>query len=88
AKCQRFDGHLAHACKSAVDVCGRCAANHRTGDCPVTDSGIFKCSNCNVEGHGAVDRRCPVFLQEQQRRRARDPTADYRYFPTKEPWTW
>ncbi|KAJ7906915.1 hypothetical protein B0H13DRAFT_2332965 [Mycena leptocephala] len=23
-KCQKFDGHIAQACKSAVDVCGRC----------------------------------------------------------------
>ncbi|KAJ7743000.1 hypothetical protein DFH07DRAFT_777492 [Mycena maculata] len=78
-KCQKLDGHLAHACKSAVDVCR---------DCPVTDSSIFKYLNCNMEGHGAVDQHCPVFLKEQQKRRARDPTADYRYFPTKELWTW
>ncbi|KAJ7255360.1 hypothetical protein C8J57DRAFT_1075611 [Mycena rebaudengoi] len=69
-KCQKYDGHLAHACKSTVEVCGRCAANHRTNDCVVLDSGTFKCSNCDVEGHGAVDRRCPVFQREQERRRA------------------
>ncbi|KAJ7146969.1 hypothetical protein C8R44DRAFT_593486, partial [Mycena epipterygia] len=88
AKCQKYDGHLAHACKSEVDVCGRCAAAHRTGDCTVTDSGPFRCSNCKVEGHGAVDRQCPVFQREQQRRKARDPTAGYRYFPTADPKTW
>jgi hypothetical protein len=69
-------------------VCGRCAANHRTGDCPVTDSGTFACSNCKVSGHGAVDRACPVFQREQERRRARDPTAGYRYIPTNDPRTW
>ncbi|KAJ6548495.1 hypothetical protein B0H19DRAFT_1265324 [Mycena capillaripes] len=49
-KCQKFDGHLANACKSDVDVCGRCAETHRTADCDVTDSGTFKCANCHVEG--------------------------------------
>ncbi|KAJ7921817.1 hypothetical protein B0H13DRAFT_1604245, partial [Mycena leptocephala] len=88
AKCQSYDGHLAHACKSAVDICGRCAANHRTGDCSVTDSGVFACSNCKVSGHGAVDRACPVFQREQERRKARDPTAGYRYIPTSDPRTW
>ncbi|KAJ6483773.1 hypothetical protein C8R47DRAFT_981202, partial [Mycena vitilis] len=88
AKCQKYDGHLAHACRSEVDVCGRCAENHRTADCPVTDSGTFSCSNCKVSGHGAVDRACPVFCKEQQRLRERDPTAGYRYIPTNDPRTW
>ncbi|KAF8214353.1 hypothetical protein K438DRAFT_2149709, partial [Mycena galopus ATCC 62051] len=29
-KCQKFDGHLANACTSLVDVCGCCAGDHRT----------------------------------------------------------
>ncbi|KAJ7506322.1 hypothetical protein B0H11DRAFT_2219650 [Mycena galericulata] len=88
AKWQKYDGHLANACKSDVDVCGRCAKAHRTTDCPVTDTGVFGCSNCGVDGHGAVDRQCPVFQREQQRRKAKDPTAGYRYFPTEDPRTW
>ncbi|KAF8148144.1 hypothetical protein K438DRAFT_1625693 [Mycena galopus ATCC 62051] len=87
-KCQKFDGHLASACTSAVDVCGRCAGNHRTGDCPVTESGAMKCANCKVDGHGAAERGCPYFQEAQQKRRERDPTAGYRYIPTSDPKTW
>ncbi|KAJ6470019.1 hypothetical protein C8R45DRAFT_875311, partial [Mycena sanguinolenta] len=87
-KCQKFDGHIAHACKSLVDVCGRCAGDHRTQDCTVTESREMKCSNCQVSGHAAVDRSCPFFLKEVQRKRSRDPTAGYRYIPTSDPKTW
>jgi hypothetical protein len=87
-KCQKFDGHLAFACKETQDVCGRCAENHRTSDCTVTDTGTFRCSNCKVSGHGAVDRSCPFFLKEQGRWKARDVTAGYRYIPTADPKTW
>ncbi|KAJ7037836.1 hypothetical protein C8F04DRAFT_1256745 [Mycena alexandri] len=88
AKCQRYDGHMAHACRATEDTCGRCAGRHRTSDCSVTDAGPFACANCRVNGHAAVDRACPEFLKEQQKRRVRDPTIDYRYFPTSDPRTW
>ncbi|KAJ7173828.1 hypothetical protein C8R46DRAFT_822052, partial [Mycena filopes] len=88
AKCQKYDGHLAHACRETVDTCGRRAGRHRTAECSVTDSGVFSCSNCRVHGHGAVDRACPAFVREQEKRLARDPTIAYRYFPTADPHTW
>ncbi|KAJ7769945.1 hypothetical protein B0H16DRAFT_1279004, partial [Mycena metata] len=88
AKCQRYDGHMAHACREKEDTCGRCAGRHRTSDCSVTDAGPFACANCKERGHAAVDRACPFFLREQQKRRVRDPTIDYRYFPTSDSRTW
>ncbi|KAJ7187279.1 hypothetical protein C8R46DRAFT_827697, partial [Mycena filopes] len=88
-RCQSYDGHFAAACKAAVDMCGRCAGAHRTSNCNITDSGIFTaCANCQVQGHAASDRNCPQFLRAQERRRARDPMAGYRYFPTDDPRTW
>ncbi|KAF8208850.1 hypothetical protein K438DRAFT_1483724, partial [Mycena galopus ATCC 62051] len=87
-KCQEYAGHLARDCKVAADICGRCADHHRTADCTVTDSGTFRCSNCKVSGHGAADSACPVYQNEQKRRRERDPSAGYRYFPTDDPKTW
>ncbi|KAJ6611909.1 hypothetical protein B0H10DRAFT_2223579 [Mycena sp. CBHHK59/15] len=36
----------------------------------------------------AVDRRCPVYQQEQQRRWVEDLTAGYRYFQTADPRMW
>ncbi|KAJ6568291.1 hypothetical protein DFH09DRAFT_810959, partial [Mycena vulgaris] len=88
ARCQKYDGHLAHSCTSTMNVCGRCMADHRTGECTVNDAAAFRCGNCKATGHGAVSRDCPVFQAEQQCQRARDPTAGYRYFPTQDPRTW
>ncbi|KAJ6468903.1 hypothetical protein C8R45DRAFT_837733 [Mycena sanguinolenta] len=84
-KCQGFDGHFAGACKSTVDICGWCGEQHRTTECTVE---VRKCANCGVAGQGAVDRDCPFFWKAVQDRRARDPTAGYRYFPTADPKTW
>ncbi|KAJ7342557.1 hypothetical protein DFH08DRAFT_704052, partial [Mycena albidolilacea] len=87
-KCQKFNRHLAYACKSAVDICGRCAENHRTVNCPVTDSGLNRYSNCKVSGHMAVNHMCPFFQKEVQRKCARDPMVGYRYVPMADPKTW
>ncbi|KAF8153542.1 hypothetical protein K438DRAFT_1622942 [Mycena galopus ATCC 62051] len=87
-KCQKFDGHLANACTSLVDVYGRCAGDHRTGDCSVTESGTMRCANCKMDGHGAAERACPYFQEAQRKRRERDPTSGYRYIPTNDPKTW
>ncbi|KAJ7082807.1 hypothetical protein C8R43DRAFT_909612, partial [Mycena crocata] len=87
AKCQGYD-HLAAACKSVKDVCARCAGTHRTGDCTTLDSGVFHCANCDVDGHSAADRKCPVFMRAQARKAASDPTSGYRYIPTADPRTW
>ncbi|KAJ7249284.1 hypothetical protein C8J57DRAFT_1079642, partial [Mycena rebaudengoi] len=88
AKCQKYDGHLANACTATDNVCGRCAGAHRTLECTLVDRTRFSCSNCKKDGHGAVDRECPAFLKEQQRKTARDPTVGYRYVPTEDPRTW
>ncbi|KAJ6450596.1 hypothetical protein C8R45DRAFT_1113940 [Mycena sanguinolenta] len=73
-KCQGLDGHFAAACKSTVDICGRCAEHHRTTDCTAE---ARKCANCGVDGHGAVDRNCPFFQKAARDKRANDPTAGY-----------
>ncbi|KAJ7645342.1 hypothetical protein B0H17DRAFT_959593 [Mycena rosella] len=87
AKSQSYDGHLAYACPSMVDVCGRCAAAHRTGNCMANEAD-FCCVICKVSGHGAVSRDCPVFHKKQQHRRARNLTTGYRYIPTDDPRMW
>ncbi|KAJ7747557.1 hypothetical protein B0H16DRAFT_1320340 [Mycena metata] len=88
ARCQSYDGHLARDCKAAANACARCAGEYRTADCMMVDSSTFSCANCKVTGHGAADRSCPVFQKEQTKKKARDPTAGYRYFPTADPRTW
>ncbi|KAJ7325891.1 hypothetical protein DFH08DRAFT_711155, partial [Mycena albidolilacea] len=67
-KCQKFDRHLAFVSKSAADGCSHCVEAYRTLDCPVTDSGPMRCSNCKVDGHSAASRTCPFFQSEQQKR--------------------
>ncbi|KAK7036074.1 hypothetical protein R3P38DRAFT_3484732, partial [Favolaschia claudopus] len=87
-KCQKYDGHLAANCKSAADICGRCAGEHRTSNCMLMDSEVKNCSNCKVSGHGAVDRECPFFKKEVEKKRLRDSSSGYRYIPTMDPKTW
>ncbi|KAJ7264398.1 hypothetical protein C8J57DRAFT_1625047, partial [Mycena rebaudengoi] len=41
AKCQKFAGHIAINCTEEADVCGRCAASHRTANCTLTDRESF-----------------------------------------------
>jgi hypothetical protein len=87
-KCQCFWEHRAAKCASIHEVCGRCRKQHRTSDCQETDQGAFTCSNCKTAnngkqgGHGASDRRCPVFLEhvEQVNRLCRE--NKYRFFCT------
>ncbi|KAJ7778765.1 hypothetical protein DFH07DRAFT_730742, partial [Mycena maculata] len=88
AKCQECGGHLARDCTSSVDVRGRSAEHRRTAGCTATGAGTFKCANCKVGGHGAVDRPCAAFHCEQQKKQAKDPTAGCRYVPTNDPRTW
>ncbi|KAJ6561099.1 hypothetical protein DFH09DRAFT_1247754 [Mycena vulgaris] len=84
ARCQSYDGHLARACKAAANVCARCAADHRTTDCLTMEENLC-CGNCKVSGHAAASRECPVFVKEQERRRARDPTAGIPLYPHNGP---
>ena len=91
-KCQVVGAlHLAAACKSERDVCGRCSENHWTSKCPVTDPKLLKCNNCrNKETwpHTTADRRCPTFVAAVQKLHARTPGSQYRYFVTNDPATW
>ncbi|KAF8215621.1 hypothetical protein K438DRAFT_1463343, partial [Mycena galopus ATCC 62051] len=87
ARCQSYEGHRAHDCKAPANVCTRCAADHMTVHCHAAQQD-FRCGNCQVGGHTAASRHCPAFLKAQERKRARDRTAAYRYFPTDDPRTW
>jgi len=93
-KCQCFGEHRAAKCASIHEVCGRCAKQHRTSDCQETDQGTFTCSNCKTAnngkqgGHGASDRRCPVFLERVDRVNHLCRENKYRFFCTADPKTW
>ena len=67
-KCQCFGEHKDEKCALIHNVCGRCDSQHRTSLCAKEDKTKWECSNCKAagngghKGHGAADRRCPIFL--------------------------
>ena len=60
-KCNGF-GHTASVCKKSIS-CTKCAEEHVRDECINRD---IRCSNCNSEEHGALDRNCPVFKKEKE----------------------
>ena len=93
-KCQCFGEHKAAKCESINDVCGRCGSQHRTSLCKEDDKGKWECSNCKAtgngshKGHGAADRRCPIFLVRADRMNNTRKENKYKYFCTTDPATW
>jgi hypothetical protein len=63
---QCFGKHRAAKCSSIHNVCG--CKQHRTSACDKSTKEKWECSNCKAtgsgtnKGHGAADRRCPIFL--------------------------
>ena len=93
-KCQCFGEHKAAKCASIHDVCGRCGRQHRTSLCTENGKEKWECSNCKAtgnggfKGHGAADRRCPIFLARVDRMNRVRQENKYRYFCTTDPATW
>ncbi|KAI0745587.1 hypothetical protein C8Q76DRAFT_605714 [Earliella scabrosa] len=87
-KCQALDGHLARECAADHDTCGTCAGCHPTSQCTVTDTGSFRCVNCNLSGHTAWDCDCPVFRAQVCALSSRRADAGFRFFVTNNPETW
>ena len=74
-KCQDF-GHYASKCKpGTAEVCGYCAASHKSSDCPIKDnpSHTHKCRNCEVAGlehftgHSTFSYGCPAYKIQQDK---------------------
>jgi hypothetical protein len=88
-KCQGIGvNHNAAACKFIHDVCTRCAEMHHTDQCTVVAFEDFKCANCKMKGHRAIDRECPIFKEKSHLLHANIPNYAYRFFPTWDPATW
>ena len=82
-KCQKC-GHMAIACISTGDTCGRCGGAHRTAQC---SGGATVCTPCCSHGHASWDRSCPVFAAKCHEMDSRSLDNLVTYFPTEEPWT-
>lgn len=93
-KCQCFGEHKAAKCASIHEVCGRCSKQHRTSSCEENSKDRWECSNCkaagngNHKGHGAADRRCPIFLNRVERMYTTRQENRYKFFCTNDPATW
>jgi hypothetical protein len=89
-KCQTFTNeHSAADCPNAHDTCATCGAHHRSSICKVTEEKNYFCNNCNVKGHAAWSRECPLYKEEKEKARSRAGKTDsYRFFPASEEWTW
>ena len=93
-KCQCFGQHKAAQCTSTVEFCGWCGSQHRMSDCAEKDKESMECSNCKAvangkqKGHGAADRRCPIFLNRVDRMNKTWKENTYKYFCTANPVTW
>lgn len=93
-KCQCYGEHRAAKCSSIHDVCGRCGKQHRTSLCKENAKVNWECSNCKAmgngtyKGHGAADRRCPIFLSRVNKMNNARQENRYKYFCTTDPATW
>lgn len=86
-RCQRY-GHIATQCKETHDTCPTCEGRHRKEECQVKDPKEYSCASCRKKGHAAWDRTCSNFQEAARRMKEGNGEHTYRYFPTKEEWTW
>lgn len=75
-KCQQVD-HTHHDCVNQ-QKCAKCSENHRTNECQITDTNLWKCPNCNG-AHASWYYKCPInvnYLKERkQKEEERKKTA-------------
>ena len=89
-KCQRV-GHTATGCKEIHDICPNCAEAHAGKDCdrPPRDYRCINCLKAKLKlSHAVWDKECPSMLAEKKKKAERSPDSSYKYYPTKEEWTW
>ncbi|KAG2110708.1 hypothetical protein DEU56DRAFT_719327, partial [Suillus clintonianus] len=83
-KCQQLTSeHMASSCSQTVDTCGTCGMDHRTSECDFgkADPQHHYCVNCNLQGHAAWSRDCPMFINRSNKMHSKSEEARYKYFP-------
>ena len=89
-KCQRI-GHMAFRCKEISVICPNYAGAH-SGDTCSTSTEKFRCINCSKAGkpanHAVWDWTCPSMDEARKKKAGKNLDSQYRFFPTKEEWTW
>jgi hypothetical protein len=86
-RCLKYQGwnHFARECLEKNDMCGNCAMNHRTSDCPTPLTKF--CVSCKADDHASWSRDCPTFNKKLNDLNDRNPENALQYIPTADPWT-
>ena len=84
SKCQHY-GHTMPNCKSAVQVCAKCAENHPSHECQARS---LKCTPCKSTNHQSNDERCPERIARVKAIHDRKPEQLAQFYATAERWTW
>lgn len=87
-KCQQRTWHKAQDCKAETDICARCAEEHRTETCTVSNTTAFRCAVCKRTGHGAASNECPDYQEKLNKVKSRANNHRYIFYPAEHPWTW
>jgi hypothetical protein len=73
-KCCSMHGHAAKDCEKEI-VCHQCSGNHKKAACRKEVQKCIDCDNSNKKinlkldtAHNALDRNCPVYQRELNRR--------------------
>ena len=54
----------------------------------MADPKLHYCVNCKEFGHGAVDKDCPAYIEQQDRQDSVTPGNLFKYYPMPDPTTW
>ena len=79
---------------SIHNICGRCGSQHRMNLHNKSNKEALVCSNCKATkndlhtGHGAVDRRCLIFLNRSHKMNKTRSKNKHKYYCTDDPATW
>ena len=82
--------HLAAQCTQLHNTYGTFTSNdHQTPGCTVTDSMQYKCVNCNKLGHVSWDRKCPAFMEHNNRLQKKNVDTNMCfYLSSRDPQYW
>lgn len=76
-KCSEY-GHIANDCTSKVDVCAKCAGNHKIQECTNENAQCVNCLKLNKDlklnvdtNHTAFSIQCPVLQRKMKSRKER-----------------
>jgi hypothetical protein len=89
-KCQKYS-HIVKSCMETNDTfrtcgsCGSCGKDHCTSLCQ--EKVLHKCTPCRSTDHTTSYTSCPIYCQQEQAMKDKDPETVLPYHLTHESWT-